>query len=57
MIQIIKATNYRNWYFVIEIYNNITFIIKFLKVIKEIFEKILGYSLKDDGKSINTNLF
>lgn len=56
MVWMTRTTRYRNGYFIIEIYNNITFIIKVL-VAKKIFKKILNYNSEDNSKSTNTNLF
>lgn len=40
----------------IEIYNNVTFVVKFL-VAEKIFEETLDCNLKNNNKSINTDLF
>lgn len=40
----------------VKIYNNIIFIIKLL-IAEKIFKKILSYSLKNNNKSINIDLF
>lgn len=39
---------HRNWRIVVEIYNNITFIIKLL-VAKKVFEEILDCGSRDNG--------
>lgn len=40
----------------IETYNDITFVVKLL-VVEKTFKETLGYSLGDNGKSTNIDLF
>lgn len=54
MIQITRATRYKNWHSIIKIYKDIIFVIKFL-VAKIIFKKILSHNLRDNGKNIKTD--
>lgn len=56
MILIIRITKYKNEYIIIEIYNNIIFMIKFLVTIK-IFDKIPNCNLENNNKSTNIDLF
>lgn len=49
-------TKYKNWYIMIKIYNNITFVVKFL-VVKKVFKEMLNYSLEDNSKILNITLF
>lgn len=51
-----RAIRYGNWHSVVEIYDNVTFVMKLL-IIKKTFEKILVCSLGDNCKSTNTDLF
>lgn len=53
MTNIIK---HKNWYTIIEIYNNITFIVKHL-IVEKIFKKTLGYNSRGNIKSTNIDLF
>lgn len=45
----VKTTKHRNQYFVVEIYNNVTF--------EKTYTKILGHGSGDNGKNINIDLF
>lgn len=47
---------YRNWYAIVEIYNAITFIVKFL-IAKKTFEEILNHSSKSNIENTNTDIF
>lgn len=49
MIQVIDLSKYRNGYVVVEIYNNVNFVIKVL-VIEKVFEEILDCSSRDNAK-------
>lgn len=51
-----KISRHDNCNFIVKIYNNVIFIIKFLKV-KKIFEKIPDYCLEDKSESSNINIF
>lgn len=51
-----KIARYRNWYSMVETYNNVTFVVKFL-IVEKIFKKTLGCDSKDNSKSNNINLF
>ncbi len=50
------ATKHGNWHAVVEIYNNITFVVKLL-VAEKAFEETLGCGLGDNAENINTDLF
>lgn len=52
----IGAIKHRNWYAMIEIYNDVIFVVKLL-VAKKIFKKMLNYSLGDNTKTPNIDLF
>lgn len=56
MAQMTRATRHTNWHSMVETYNNVTFVIKFL-IAEKIFEETLSYGSRDNGKSINTDLF
>ncbi len=56
MTRITGVTKHRNRHAMVETYNNITFMVKLLIAEKE-FEETLGYGLKNDAESTNTNLF
>lgn len=56
MVLVISIIKHGNWHVVIEIYNNVTFVVKLL-VVKYVFKKILGHDLGDNAKSTNTDLF
>lgn len=56
MAWVTGATKYRNWYTVVDIYNNVIFVIKLL-IAKKIFEEILDYSLRDNNENIYIDLF
>ena len=51
-----RATKHEIQHFMIETYNNVTFIEKFL-VAEKIFKEILDCGSEDNGKNTNTNLF
>lgn len=56
MAWIIGATKHGNWHVVVEIYNNITFVVNYL-VAKKAFEETLGCDSEDNVKNTNINLF
>ncbi len=50
------TTNYGNWHVIVEIYNDITFMVKLL-VAEKVFEETLACDLGNNIKSTNTDLF
>lgn len=56
MVYVIRVIKHGNWYAIIEIYNNVTFVVKLL-VIEKAFKKILSCGSKNNGGSINIDLF
>lgn len=50
------VTRYRNRYVRAKIYNNVTFMVKFL-VAKKALKEILDYISENNGKICNTDLF
>lgn len=56
MAWVIKATRHKNQQTVIEIYYNITFIVKLL-IAEKAFAKILDHKLGNNGKNTNSDLF
>lgn len=56
MIQVTKSTKHKNWYVMIETYNNITFMINFL-VVEKTFKKSSSYSSRNNSENIYINLF
>lgn len=51
-----KATKYENWHVIIEKYNNVIFIVKFL-IVEKVFKEILGCGLENNDKTKNMDLF
>lgn len=56
MALVTGVTKNRNWHIIVEIYNDVTFVVKLL-ITKKVFKKTLGYSSRDNVKSINTDIF
>lgn len=56
MVQMTRITKYENLYILVEIYNNVIFVVNFL-IAEKVFEKTLGYDSSNNGKSTNTYLF
>lgn len=56
MIQVIDTTKHRNGHAIVEIYNNVTFVIKLL-VTEKVFEETLSRGLGDNNKTPNIDLF
>lgn len=56
MAQMIGATKHVNWHVMVETYNNITFVMKFL-ITEKTFIKILSHDSENNDKSIYINLF
>lgn len=54
--QVTKATRHRNWHIVIEIYNDVIYMVK-LFIAEKAFKEILSYNLRDNGKITNTIFF
>ncbi len=56
MVRVTGAIKHGNWYAMVEIYNNVTFVVKLL-VAKKAFEEILGRGPGNNIESTNTDLF
>lgn len=56
MAWVIGITRHENQHIVVEIQNDIIFMVKLL-IVKKTSKKILGCGLGDNGKSFNTDLF
>ena len=51
-----SATRHRNWHVIVEIYNNVIFVVKFL-IAEKAFKEILSSDLGDHGKTLYIDLF
>ena len=56
MARVTSTIKHRNWYAIVERYNDIIFVVKLL-VAEKVFEKTLGCDLGDNAESTNTDLF
>lgn len=56
MVWVVDAIRHGNRHTVIEIYNNVTFVVKLL-VAEKAFEETLGHDSGDNGKTPNTDSF